>query len=95
MSTWDLTLTFTSRYLNIHVTNKVINRDYNRPNVNLHKCVMWQNHNSDSGFKLVVDELRSDPIKRLTPSFNVPVAIEAIEKNKKAVFLAVITIISD
>lgn len=44
---------------------------------------------------MVVDELRSDPIKRLTPSFNVPVAIEAIEKNKKAVFLAVITIISD
>ena len=67
-----------------------------RPNLSLHKCVMYkQHHNSDGGFKLVVNELRSDPIKRLTPPFNVPVAIEAIVKNDKAVFLAVIIIITD
>lgn len=58
--------------------------DYNNIDLSL------QNHNSEGGFKLVVNELRSDPIKRLSPPFNFPVAIETFEKNEKAVFLAVI-----
>lgn len=43
-------------------------------------------------FKKVSEQLRLNPNRRLSPSFDVPIAIEAIQKDENAVFLAVILI---
>ncbi len=55
-------------------------------------CVIQSQTEKEDDFNKVSEQLRLNPNQRLSPSFDVSITIEAIQKDENAVFLAVILI---